>query len=215
MRQSGRRMRSCAAPSCRRRERERRSPRSTWERPPSRSRREARGGASSCTILSRRARGPRFHCGAVRRTARLAEEHPRKTSTQSRAPKRPRTERTIEARHHSRQSFSCSILAPRAHGVIMGDSMRTSISALHAWALAHLQDDEFALAARVIRRMLILLPPSHESRPSLLVTLAFAHHEAGEVDEARRVAEQATKLDPQNALAWQQVRRAERALKAS
>lgn len=97
----------------------------------------------------------------------------------------------------------------------MGDSMRTSISALHARALAHLQDDEFALAARVIRRMLILLPPSHESRPSLLVTLAFAHHEAGEVDEARRVAEQATKLDPQNALAWQQVRRAERALKAS
>jgi Flp pilus assembly protein TadD len=91
----------------------------------------------------------------------------------------------------------------------------TSISALHALALEQLRSDDFSLAAKTIRRMLILLPPAHESRASLLITLAFAHFEAGDVEEAHRVATHATKLDPKNALAWQQVQRAERARKAS
>ena len=92
---------------------------------------------------------------------------------------------------------------------------RVSVGALHELALGQLRDDEFVEAARTIRKLLLLLPHDHESRASLLTVLAFAHLGAGEVDEAHRVARHATTLDPTNMLAWQQVRRAERSLKAS
>jgi Flp pilus assembly protein TadD len=95
------------------------------------------------------------------------------------------------------------------------NTTRPSASALHALALTQLRNDEFVQAARTIRKLLLVLPPNHSSRPSMLTVLAFAHLEAGEVDEAQRVARHATTLDPENVLAWQQVRRAEEALKAS
>jgi len=93
--------------------------------------------------------------------------------------------------------------------------MSPRVRVLHALALDHLRRDEFAAAALVIRRLLLVLPPDHESRAAMLVTLAFAHLEAGDVEEAERVARHAIALDPKSALAAQQLRRAERAREAS
>jgi hypothetical protein len=87
-----------------------------------------------------------------------------------------------------------------------------SVVELHSRVLEHLRCSEYHMAARDLRTLLLRISATHEARLGLLVVLAFAHVEAGELAEGLRIAGHAVALAPNHVLARQQLTRARQAV---